>query len=215
LLAAHVGLDPAKDIHWVTDPSAKPIELFAQGKIEAFLAFPPEPQHLRSRHIGHVMVNTAVDHPWSQYFCCMLIGNRDYIRKYPVATKRVLRAILKTTDLCATDPTRMARQIVDGGFTPRYDYALQTLSEVPYDKWREYDAEDTVRFFALRLRDAGFIKSSPQKIHFRRHGLALLELAHTRAEGVRGLSSPPRRRGTRESDPASPPWIPAFAGMTA
>jgi NitT/TauT family transport system substrate-binding protein len=164
LLAAHVGLDPAKDIRWVTDPSAKPIELFAQGKIEAFLAFPPEPQHLRSRHIGHVMVNTAVDHPWSQYFCCMLIGNRDYIRKYPVATKRVLRAILKTTDLCATDPTRMARQIVDGGFTPRYDYALQTLSEVPYDKWREYDAEDTVRFFALRLRDAGFIKSSPQKI---------------------------------------------------
>jgi hypothetical protein len=123
----------------------------------------------------------------------------------------VARAILKTTDLCATDPTRMARQIVDGGFTPRYDYALQTLSEVPYDKWREYDAEDTVRFFALRLRDAGFIKSSPQKIHFRRHGLALLERAHTRAEGVRGLSSPPRRRGTRESDPASPPWIPAFA----
>jgi NitT/TauT family transport system substrate-binding protein len=58
----------------------------------------------------------------------------------------------------------MARQIVDGSFTPRYDYALQTLSEVPYDKWREYDAEDTVRFFALRLRDAGFIKSSPQKI---------------------------------------------------
>ena len=41
---------------------------------------------------------------------------------------------------------------------------LQALSELPYDKWREYDAEDTIRFYALRMREAGFIKSSPQKI---------------------------------------------------
>ena len=164
LLAAHVGLDPAKDMHWVTDPALKPLELFVEGKIEAFLAFPPEPQYLRSRQIGHVMVNTTVDRPWSQYFCCMLIGNRDYVRKYPIATKRVLRAILKAADLCATDPPRAAQQIVDGGFVPRYDDALQTISELPYDKWREYDAEDTLRFYALRMRDVGFIKSSPQKI---------------------------------------------------
>ena len=58
----------------------------------------------------------------------------------------------------------VARRIVDGGFTPRYDYALQTLSELPYDKWRDYDAEDTIRFYALRLHEAGMIKSSPQKI---------------------------------------------------
>jgi NitT/TauT family transport system substrate-binding protein len=50
------------------------------------------------------------------------------------------------------------------GFTPRYDYAPQTLKDNPYDRWREYDAEDTVRFYALRLREAGFIKSTPQKI---------------------------------------------------
>jgi NitT/TauT family transport system substrate-binding protein len=164
MMAAHVGLDPAKDIHWVTDLSLKPIELFVQGKIDAFLGFPPEPQDLRARHIGNVIVNSAVDRPWSQYFCCLLAGNRDYVQRYPVATKRALRAILKATDLCATDQARVARQLVDGGFTPRYDYALQTLSELPYDKWRDYDAEDTVRFFALRLRDAGFIKSSPHKI---------------------------------------------------
>jgi NitT/TauT family transport system substrate-binding protein len=164
LLAASVGLDPARDIHWVTDPSVKPLELFMQGKIDAFLGFPPEPQDLRARHIGHVIVNMAVDRPWSQYFCCMLAGNREYVRKYPVATKRVLRAILKAADLCATEPVRAARRLVDGGVTPRYDYALQTLSELPYDKWREYEAEDTIRFYALRLREAGFIKSSPQKI---------------------------------------------------
>jgi NitT/TauT family transport system substrate-binding protein len=164
LMAAQVGLDPVKDIRWVTDPSVKPIERFIEGKIDAFLAFPPEPQELRARHAGHVIVNTAVDRPWSQYFCCMLEGNREYVRKYPVATKRVVRAILKAADLCATEPARVAQQLVDGAFTPRYDYALQTLIELPYDKWREYDPEDTIRFYALRLHEAGMIKSSPQKI---------------------------------------------------
>jgi NitT/TauT family transport system substrate-binding protein len=76
----------------------------------------------------------------------------------------VVRAILKAADLCASEPARAARMLVDGGFTPRYDYALQALQELPYDKWREYDAEDTMRFYALRLHDVGFIKSSPQKI---------------------------------------------------
>ena len=163
LMAAQVGLDPVNDIHWVTDPKVKPIELFVQGKIDAFLGFPPAPQDLRARRIGHVIVNTGVDRPWSQYFCCMIAGNPDYVRAYPTATKRVLRAILKATDLCATEPARVARQLVDGDFTPRYDYALQTLSDNPY-KWREYDAEDTIRWYALRLHEVGLIKSSPQKI---------------------------------------------------
>ena len=166
LMAAQVGLDPASDIHWVTgtDPSFNPLELFAEGKIDAFLGFPPNPQELRARHIGHVIVSTAVDRPWSQYFCCMLMGTRQYVRNHPVATKRAMRAILKAADLCATDPAWVARTIVDRRFTDRYDYALQTLNDVPYDRWREYDAEDTMRFYALRLHDADLIKSTPQKI---------------------------------------------------
>jgi len=158
LLAAQVGLDPVKDLHWVTDPKVKPKELFEQG-----MAFPPEPQELHARGIGHAIVNTAVDRPWSQYFCCMLAGNREFVAMHPVATKRVVRAILKATDLCAAEPARAAQWLADRGLAPHYDYALQTLSENGY-RWREYDAEDTIRFYALRFRDAGFIKSTPQKI---------------------------------------------------
>jgi NitT/TauT family transport system substrate-binding protein len=164
VIAAHVGLDPAKDIHWVTSTSPKPMELFADGKIDAFLGLPPEPQELRGRNIGRVIVNSVLDRPWSQYFCCVLAANREYIRKYPIATKRVLRAIVKAADLCASEPARVARQIVDAGFTPSYDYALQTIKEIPYVRWREYDPADAVRFYAVRLREAGLIKSSPNKI---------------------------------------------------
>jgi NitT/TauT family transport system substrate-binding protein len=163
-MAAYVGLDPTRDIHWVINPSVKPTELYEKGQIDAFLGFPPEPQELRARHIGHVVVNSTIDRPWSQYFCCMLAGNREFVRKNPVATKRVLRAILKAADLCVTDPQGVARQLVDRGFTPRYDFAYHALSELPYDKWREYEPEDTLRFYALRLHEAGMVKSSPQKI---------------------------------------------------
>jgi NitT/TauT family transport system substrate-binding protein len=164
VLAAHIGLDPVKDIRWITSQSPKPFELFADGKIDAVLASPPVAQDLRARQIGHVVANSTVDRPWSQYFCCMLAGNRDYVRNHPVATKRALRAFLKADDLCATDPARAAQRLVDGAFTPRYDYALQALNEVPYDKWREYDPEDTIRYYALRLHEVGFIKATPQKI---------------------------------------------------
>ncbi len=163
-MASYVGLQPAKDIHWVTSSSPKPMELFAQGKIDAFLGLPPEPQELRARKIGHVIFNSAQDRPWSQYFCCMLAGNRDYVRKHPVATKRFARAIIKAANLCVTEPERVARRIVDAGFTPHYDFALQTLKEISYARWREYDPEDTIRFYSLRLRESGFIRAAPTKI---------------------------------------------------
>jgi NitT/TauT family transport system substrate-binding protein len=142
IMAAYVGLDPQKDIEWVEgtplDPMALfPMELFIERKVDAFLGFPPEPQELRERKIGRVIVNTTTDKPWSQYFCCVLVGNREFVRAHPVATKRVLRSLLKASDICVAEPERAAQRLIDGGFTQRYDYALQTLTELPYASWRD------------------------------------------------------------------------------
>ena len=163
-IAAYVGLDPSRDINWVIHPSPEAVQLLAEGKIDAYLGFAPEPQELRARKIGHVLLNSSVDRPWSQYFCCVVAGNRKFVQKYPVATKRALCAILKATDVCALEPDRAAQFLVDKDYVKRYDYALQTMQEVPYNKWREYNPEDTVRFYALRLHEIGMIKSAPQKI---------------------------------------------------
>jgi NitT/TauT family transport system substrate-binding protein len=164
VMAGYVGLDPRQDITWVTDPAATSMQRFADGTLDAFMAFPPEPQELRAKQIGHVVVNTTMDRPWSQYFCCMVGANRDFVRKHPVATKRALRAILKAANLCAADPEQAARFIVSRGYTGELTYAAQALREIPYARWREYDPEDTVRFYALRLHEVGMIKSSPQKL---------------------------------------------------
>jgi NitT/TauT family transport system substrate-binding protein len=164
IMARLVGLDPATDIRWITDPSAEPMQLFIDGKIDAFLAIPPETQELRARNIGHVIVNSTFDRPWSQYFCCMFAGNREFVQQHPIATKRALRAMLKANDLCASEPRRVAQLLVDRGYTDNHDYVLQMLSEVPYGIWRDFDPEDSMLWYALRLHEAGFIRSSPQKL---------------------------------------------------
>jgi NitT/TauT family transport system substrate-binding protein len=161
-MAAYVGLDPSRDINFVMYPPAQSIQLLADGKIDALLNFPPIPQELRAKKIGHVIVNSSVDRPWSQYFCCMISGNREFVHNHPVATKRAMRALLKAVDVCVTAPERAARIVADRGYP--YDYSLQAIREIPYAKWRNYDPEDAIRFYALRLRDAGMIKSSPNKI---------------------------------------------------
>jgi NitT/TauT family transport system substrate-binding protein len=160
----HVGLDPRRDVEIVVNAPTEAMRLLAEGKIDAFVGFPPEPQEFRARKIGHVLVNSTVDRPWSKYFCCMLVASRRYVLQHPVATKRALRAILKATDLCALEPERVARLLVDKGYVKGYEYALQTLQELPYGLWREYDPEDALRFYALRLHEAGMIKTNPQKI---------------------------------------------------
>jgi NitT/TauT family transport system substrate-binding protein len=94
----------------------------------------------------------------------MVIANSEFVRRNPIATKRALRALLKATDLCATQPERSAQFLVDRGYVQSREYALQTLSDVSYRKWREYNPEDSVRFFALRLHDVGLVKSSPHRL---------------------------------------------------
>jgi NitT/TauT family transport system substrate-binding protein len=163
-MAAYVGLDPRVDINWLVHQPTESAQILTDGKADALIGFPPVPQELRAKSIGHVVVNSATDRPWSQYFCCMVTGNREFVQKHPEATKRTLRAILKATDICANDPERAARQMVDSGHTSNYAYALQTMKDVPYDRWREYAPEDTVRFYALRLHEIGMIKSSPEQI---------------------------------------------------
>jgi len=165
-LVAYVGLDPDKDIEYVLVPNDEALELFKSGKIDAFMSVPPGPQQLREQGIGRVLVDTNVDRPWSQYFCCLMIGTRQFITKYPIATKRALRALMKANDLVASNPAMAAKLIIEKKIRPpALEKPLaQAFSEIPYDKWRHYNPEDTIRFYSLRLNELGLTKYSPSEI---------------------------------------------------
>jgi NitT/TauT family transport system substrate-binding protein len=164
IMTDYVGLDPERDFEWVISPDKSPMELFIGGQIDAFLATPPEPQELRAKNIGHTILNTTIDHPWSEYYCCMLAGTTDYVAKYPATTKRVLRALCKAADICFADPQAAAKTLMEGGFAANFEYTFQSLKDVRYDRWRDFDPEDTLRFFALRMYEAGMIQTAPQQL---------------------------------------------------
>jgi len=91
-IGAYVGLDPRKDMNFVEHPAAECKRMLAEEKVDAYLAFPPDSQELHALKVGHVVVNSAVDRPWSHYFCCIATGHREFVRKHPIASKRALRA---------------------------------------------------------------------------------------------------------------------------
>jgi NitT/TauT family transport system substrate-binding protein len=164
-ILAYIGVDPRTDVQWVISGKiSESMRLFVDGKVDAFLAFPVQPQDLQARKIGRVILNTTVDRPWSEYFCCMIAANRDFVAKHPVATRRALRAMLKVTDICAQEPERAARFLVAKGYESRYEVALEVLKSLPYGRWRESNPEDTIRFYALRLHEVGMIRSSPSNL---------------------------------------------------
>ena len=45
---------------------ADSVRLLAEGKVDAYMAFPPEPYELLEKKIGHVVVNTTTPAGWAQ-----------------------------------------------------------------------------------------------------------------------------------------------------
>lgn len=164
LTLANVGLDINKDVKVVNHPPTEYARLLSSGEVDAVVALPPWSTELRAKNIGKVIINSVVDPPWSNYYCCTAWANPDWMRKHPVATKRALRAMMRGADAVDKDPEGAARLMVDRKYTNSFDYSCDLLKEMPYDAWRTYDPVDSVRFYALRMREAGLIKATPDEI---------------------------------------------------
>jgi NitT/TauT family transport system substrate-binding protein len=164
-IVAYVGLDPRKDVKYAWVKKDEAMRMFHEGKIDAFMSFPPGPQELMDKGVGRLLLDTNVDKPWSQYFCCVIIGQSDFVRENPIATKRALRALLRANDIVARDPESATRKLLEKKLWNESErkYVLQALKDIPYDRWREYDPEETIRFYALRLREVGMLKTPPEE----------------------------------------------------
>ena len=74
-------------------------------------------------------------------------GKLDVHQNYPVATKCVVRAMIKAAELCSSAPQRAARILMDkkDATEAQYDAAIEALTEIP-------------------PHEAGWIRSTPQEI---------------------------------------------------
>jgi NitT/TauT family transport system substrate-binding protein len=165
-LLTYVGIDLERDVEFVELSLADIFPAILEDRVDVWLATRRSATLFQQANIGHVLIDLSMDPPWSQYFGTMATGNGDFVEKHPAATKRALRAILKGADVCAREPERAARYLVDRGFTAlAYDEGLiDGIHALSYASWREFNPEDTMRFFALRLKEAGLVKSTPDEL---------------------------------------------------
>jgi NitT/TauT family transport system substrate-binding protein len=166
---AHIGLDSA-ELKLVDVPPEQDIEKdYLEGRSDMIVLSVHSGPLMRrnpSRR-GSVILDTSVDKPWSQSYCCLLSTHRDFAKANPVTAKRVTRAFVRAADLVASDKKAAVRTGLSRFYKDSKVLTAELLDEtiamLSYD-WREYDPEETVRFFALRLRDAKLVKKSPQQI---------------------------------------------------
>ena len=169
-LFAYVGMQPGDATFIDIGVDKSVISYFVDGKADAILtgAQAGPVLHGTKNNPGRVILTTAMDKPWSQNYCCLLATNRDWARANPVAVKRATRAIVRSIDAGKRDLRATAKAAIDKGL---YKAAPVITEQVVYDvikdqsfDWRDYDPEETVRFFALRQTDAKLIKKTPTQI---------------------------------------------------
>lgn len=166
LTLRNVGIDMRKENTILTQPHDAAVQALTSGEVDAMVTYPPLVNRLRTSDVAHLILDANVDRPWSQYIFSMAVVHRDYLTKNPVATKRALRALLKAADVVAKEPERAAQASKAQGFIPEplYTPTLNELPMIPYNVWRTYDPADTMRFYALRLKESGLINSTPDQI---------------------------------------------------
>ena len=164
-IVSYVGLNPDTDFEYLWISKGEAMKLFLEGKIDAFMSFPPGPQELMDKGIGHLLVDTNIDRPWSQYFCCTIWGHSKFVKDNPVATKRAIRAILKANDIVAQNPELATDTLLQRKIRKESErkYVLQSMKHIPFGKWRAHNPEDSIRFYALRLREVGMLESQPEE----------------------------------------------------
>jgi NitT/TauT family transport system substrate-binding protein len=166
----YIGLTAGRDFELIEVPRGRnaqgegltPRRMFDGGYVDAVMTLQPIGLELSS--IGHVILDSLRDDPWRQNLCCILSTRREFFEQYPVATKRAMRAVYRGIDRCAREPEAVAQLMVDRGWILTLPKAMEALHEVAFERWREQDAQDTIRFHALRLAEAGVIKSTPDEM---------------------------------------------------
>ena len=178
------GSTPQKDINWVTtDDVASPWSCSPgqDRRVPGFraraagAARPQDRPRDRRHGDGPAMVPVLLLH----------VGRKHGLRPTSIRSRPSARCAPSSRPLICARPSRsVPRGSWSRAASRSLRYALQTMTDVPYNSLARARPEDTLRFYALRLHEVGMINSTPNTAHRRGHRLALPQRAQARAEGV-------------------------------
>ncbi len=163
----NAGIDPS-EVNFVVQPDADLTKLFLEGKSDLLFAATTAAVafHANAANKGHVVLDQAMDAPWSQNDCCVITTTTDWFRANPVAARRVLRAIYSAADGLPKDRVDAAKIATDKGLfggTQNVELVRGAANMVPYD-WRKYDLAESTRFHAKLMNSVGLLKLTADEV---------------------------------------------------
>ena len=148
------GVDPEK-VDLVVYPSAEMPALLKAGKIDAAMGWPPIPEICSMEGIGHTILSTTLDPPWSDHMCCVLIAHTPWMEKNPEALRRVIKATYLAAAAVDADPPGMAKVLIDKGYAKNLPATTLALAKIPWLKFKFHHPEETIIYYAEDLYNFG------------------------------------------------------------
>jgi NitT/TauT family transport system substrate-binding protein len=173
----NAGIDP-KDVNFVAQADVDTAKAYLDGKSDAvFVATTGAvAMHANPANKGHVIIDQAMDKPWSEQDCCILCANSDWARANPIAAKRAVRAVTRAADSLGTDRADAAKLATDMGLfggSKNYEPVRAAANMVSLD-WRSLDPARSLRFHAGLMSQVGLLKISAEDAATRGTDLRIL-----------------------------------------
>ncbi len=186
-MLSYVGIDPRQEVNWITGRDLRnAMDLFAEGKADAFVGYAQEPAELRLKKVGQVIrrhrrtiaPGPSTSAAWSSRTGTLRRATRSRPNVHCARSSR-------PADICATDPERVARFLVAKQYETRYPSRTGSDEEfavLPLARSQPGGHAALLRSASAR---GGDDQIDAGEAHRAGHRLAVFERVETGAEGVR------------------------------
>lgn len=197
VLAAQ-GMNPMKDVEWVTLPSDGMPKALDQGQVDAVASAEPIGTMLVAGDKVRSVCDQASDAPYADEYCCVVAVNGKFARDNPGAAAKVTRALLKGAKWVDANPSAAAKVAVEKKYVAAtLEVNAQAIAMLKFEPGVAKAKRD-IRTAALEMKKAGFLKKDTDPDEVAKNAWLDLEgvsddwLKTVKVERVVGGGRPPK-----------------------
>jgi NitT/TauT family transport system substrate-binding protein len=157
-VVAAAGIDPKRDVEWVTLRADAMSEALDKGEVDAVASAEPIGTMLMAKSKVHDVCDQAQHAPYNDEYCCIVAVNGKLARENPTTAAKVTRALLKGAKWVDINPTAAAKLAVDKNYVATtLEINAQAIAMLKYEPG-VVKARRDIRTAALEMKKAGFLK---------------------------------------------------------
>jgi NitT/TauT family transport system substrate-binding protein len=152
------GIDPRRDVEWVTMPADAMPKALDEGRVDAVASAEPIGSMLIAQNKVRKVCDQAEDAPYGEEYCCLVVLNGPFARENPPAAAKITRALLKGAKWVSVNPTAAAKLAVEKKYvTASTEVNAQAIAMLKYEPGVAKARQD-IQTAALALKKIGFLK---------------------------------------------------------